>query len=30
MHLLVIANETVTGQKLIEAVERRKLSLIHI
>src|SRR6476620_5960524 len=24
MHLLVIANETVTGRKLIEAVERRK------
>ena len=24
MHLLVVANETVTGRKLIEAVERRK------
>ena len=24
MHLLVVANETVTGNKLIEAVERRK------
>src|SRR6266571_2211727 len=24
MHLLVVANETVTGRKLLEAVERRK------
>jgi phosphopantetheine adenylyltransferase len=24
MHVLVVANETVTGRKLIEAVERRK------
>ncbi len=24
MHLLVVANETVTGRKLIDAVEQRK------
>jgi hypothetical protein len=30
MHLLVIANETVTGRKLIEAVERRKQADAHL